>query len=138
MPESTLNKPARSQQPQSESPEEEMSRTFTHWANKQPDEDLLERLFVQCVLEDWDVAAALSETEERWVLANLEVNPSWKKRWKELETEIGQSVEPQGVDQFTFNQIVGLNVEIKNLTERLKSALDRLDQMDEVLGAENE
>ena len=75
MPETTLHKPARSRRSQEEKDQKEkdaeMIRISIRWANRQPDEDLLDRFFVQCVLEDWDVAAALNETEERWVLANL-------------------------------------------------------------------
>lgn len=35
---------------------------------------------------------ALSESEERWVVTNLNFNPPWQEAWGSLEDEVGQTV----------------------------------------------
>lgn len=67
-----------------------------------PDEALLGRFFAACTQND--LAGPITPAQRRWVVANLEANPSWQAYWKELETAYGHPVQWPSAD-FTLNGI---------------------------------
>ncbi len=60
-------------------------------AHTPPDDALLRRYFNACAGKD--DGSALTDAERRWLTVNLDANPNWQQKWKELEKEIGHSVD---------------------------------------------
>ena len=59
-------------------------------ATAPPDDVLLGRFFEACTQNDLQVP--ITPAERRWLLTNLEANPSWQAYWKELESAYGRPV----------------------------------------------
>jgi hypothetical protein len=57
-----------------------------------PDEDLLQNHFDACSGRSYLASAALTESQQEWVVSNLDANPSWQHSWKRRELRLGQAV----------------------------------------------
>jgi hypothetical protein len=63
---------------------------FLRLAKAPPDEALLRRYFFACAGKE--IPSPLTAAEHRWVTVNLDANPSWQQKWKELEAGYGSPV----------------------------------------------
>lgn len=71
---------------------EERINTFVRLAIKPPEEDLLRVHFEACS-ELLDASStSLSTAQRRWVMSNLEANPTWQNSWRIFEKSLGRTV----------------------------------------------
>ena len=70
----------------------ERINTFVRLAIKPPAEDLLRVHFEACS-DLLDVSSTpLSTAQQRWVMSNLEANPTWQNSWRNFEKSLGRTV----------------------------------------------